>query len=74
MIGSPYADFESVLDVGLVKVFEIENLGIDESLWKLGIKIFPNPADNQLNIEWQEMVFVENLVLYDAIGNRIFTK
>ncbi len=68
LIGSPNADFEGNENYGLTRVFEFEDLGIDEISSNYDISFSPNPVDNQLRIAVDEELSIDSVSIFNAQG------
>ncbi len=47
--------------------------GLKENRYKLDIKIFPNPSNGKINIEFEQNVSIEKLSITNTLGQQVYT-
>ena len=72
--GTPHFDFTGIVGVGHVRVFDLRStLDSNEFLTIHDFKLFPNPADNQFNIQLADDIFLEQVNVLNGFGQTIIT-
>jgi hypothetical protein len=61
-----------LFDYWVVKLAPDSMVGIDEVQNKEGIRVYPNPANNILNIQLSSIINKEELFITDVLGNSVY--
>lgn len=54
--------------VGSFNVIDCKTLGINSEFLNPDIKVWPNPADNVVNISYNELINSDSLIIYNSLG------
>ncbi len=55
-------------------VFNESLLGINNHKKNDDIKVYPNPANNTITIAASDYTYIEEIIIYDVLGNNVYTK
>jgi len=70
LVGSPVIDDNGV-DAGCVEVFGVGLLGIDETIFKGRISIYPNPVDLAFNYSKPANLEINSIEILDVYGRQV---
>lgn len=63
---------ESSMDIDYVRVYQESALSLEENE-SLGVSIFPNPVDNELNVKIPDALLGKEMTIYSILGQKIAT-